>query len=159
MTANTVLIITDDVADAKLLQDTLATARDGPFITEWMRHLSGAITRLDRRGVDIILADLFLPDSHGLETFDVLFKLVPPIPIMTFCNEENEALAIEAVQRGAQGFLSKGYFQNSLVPQALRNIIQRKKVEEALFMERERSHVTLESIGDGVLRTCSVSFQ
>jgi diguanylate cyclase (GGDEF)-like protein/PAS domain S-box-containing protein len=153
MTANTVLIITDDAADAKLLEKTLATARDGPFITEWFRHLSGIETRMATRGVDIILVDFFLPDSHGLETFDVLFKLVPAIPIMMLCGEENEHLAIEAVQRGAQGFLSKGHFKNTLVPQALRNLIQRKKVEEALFVERERSRVTLESIGDGVLST------
>lgn len=153
MTANTVLIVTDDVADAKLLEKTLATARDGPFITEWFRHLSEIETRLAKRDIDIILVDFFLPDSHGLETFNVLFKLVPAVPIMTLCDEENEHLAIEAVQRGAQGFLSKGHFQSSLVPQALRNIIQRKQVEEALFVERERSRVTLESIGDGVLST------
>jgi diguanylate cyclase (GGDEF)-like protein/PAS domain S-box-containing protein len=153
MAANTVLIVSDDAADAKLLEDTLATVRDGPFVTEWVRHLSDAVNRLDKHGVDIILVDLFLPDSHGLATFDVLFKVSPPIPIMTLCNEEYEPLAMEAVQRGAQGFLSKGHFQNSLVPQALRNIIQRKKVEEALFVERERSRVPLESIGDGVLST------
>ncbi|KIF83551.1 diguanylate cyclase [Noviherbaspirillum autotrophicum] len=153
MVANTVLIISNDAAEAKLLKDTLATARDGPFVTEWVGHLSDAISRLERRGIDIILASLFLPDSHGLDTFDVLFKLVPPIPIMMLSDEEHEALAIEAVQHGAQGFLSKGHYQNSLVPQALRNIIQRKKVEEALFVERERSRVTLESIGDGVLST------
>ncbi|WP_136414592.1 EAL domain-containing protein [Herbaspirillum sp. ST 5-3] len=153
MTGNMVLIVTDDVADAKLLEETLATARDGPFMTGWVRRLSDAASRLERRGVNIILTDLFLPDSHGLETFDALFKLVPFIPIMMLCDEQNEHLAIEAVQRGAQGFLSKGHFKNSLVPQALRNIIQRKKVEEALFVERERSRVTLESIGDGVLST------
>jgi diguanylate cyclase (GGDEF)-like protein/PAS domain S-box-containing protein len=153
MTVNTVLIITDNVADAKILEDTLATARDGPFITEWVRHLSDALPRLDGYGIDIILVDLFLPDSHGLTTFDVLFKQASPIPIMTLCDEENEAVAIEAVQRGAQGFLSKGYFQNYLVPQALRNIIHRKQVEDTLFVERERSRVTLESIGDGVLST------
>lgn len=161
MTANTVLIITDNDADAKVLEDTLATARDGPFITEWVRHLSNAMIRLDKRGVDIILTDFFLPDSHGLGTFDARFKLAPPIPIMMLCSEENEVLAIEAVQRGVQGFLSKGHFQNSLVPQALRNVIQRKKVEEALFLERERSRVTLESIGDGVLSTdvaCNVTY-
>jgi len=153
MSANTVLIVTNDVADAKLLKETLAAARDGAFITEWVRHLSEVVNRLDRRGVDIILVDLCLSDSQGPGTFDVLFELVPAIPIMTLCDEENEYLAIEAVQRGAQGFLSKGHFPNSLVPQAIRNIIQRKKVEEALFVERERSRVTLESIGDGVLST------
>jgi diguanylate cyclase (GGDEF)-like protein/PAS domain S-box-containing protein len=153
MTANTVLIVTDDFADAKLLKETLASARDGPFIAEWVRDLSGLVSRLDHPRIDIILIDFFLPDSQGLETFDVLFKLVPTIPIMTLCSEANEHLAIEAVQRGAQGFLSKGHFQSSLVPQALRSIIHRKKVEEALFVERERSRVTLESIGDGVLST------
>jgi CheY-like chemotaxis protein len=99
MAANTVLIVSDDAADAKLLEDTLATARDGPFVTEWVRHLSDAVNRLGKHGVDIILVDLFLPDSHGLATFDVLFKVGPPIPIMTLCNEEYEPLAMEAVPR------------------------------------------------------------
>jgi len=161
MSANTVLIITADTADAKMLEDTLATARDGPFITESVHQLSEAINRLEKGGVDIILVDLLLRDSAGIDTFDVLFKLVPPIPIMTICDEAHEALAIEAVQRGAQGFLSKGHFRSSLVPQALRNIIQRKKVEEELYVEKERARVTLESIGDGVLSTdtaCNITY-
>jgi len=161
MSANTVLIITADRADAKMLEDTLATARDGPFITESVDQLSEAIARLEKGGVDIILVDLLLRDSAGIDTFDVLFKLVPPIPIMTICDEAHESVAIEAVQRGAQGFLSKGHFHNSLIPQALRNIIQRKKVEEELFVEKERARVTLESIGDGVLSTdtvCNITY-
>lgn len=149
----TVLIITDDVADAKLLEETLAKAKDGPFHTECVRDLSVALERLRKGGVDIVLVDLFLSDSQGVETFDALFDLVPPVPIMTICGAENEDAAIEAIQRGAQGYLSKGYFHNSLIPQALRGIIQRKKVEEALFVEKERARVTLESIGDGVLST------
>lgn len=161
MAAHKVLIITDDTNDAKLLAETLATARDGPFVTEWVRQLSDGVTYLERRGIDIILVDLFLPDSSGIQTFDALFKLTPPIPIMTICFEADEALAIEAVQRGAQGYLSKGHFQNWLVPQALRNVIQRKKVEEELFVEKERARVTLESIGDGVLSTdtaCNITY-
>lgn len=161
MATHTVLIVTDDAKDAKLLEDTLATARDGPFITEWVRYLSDAITRLERRGIDITLVDLFVADSSGIQTFDALFNLTPRIPIMTICDEADEALAIEAVQRGAQGFLSKGHFQNWLVPQALRNVIHRKKVEEELFVEKERARVTLESIGDGVLSTdteCNVTY-
>jgi len=161
MTANTVLIITGDIADAKLIQATLTTARDGPFNTEWVVDLSAGLPRLRQGGVDIVLVDLFLRDSDGVETFDALFKLVPPTPIMVLCNEENENVAVEAVQRGAQGYLSKGYFPNALIPQALRSIIQRKKVEEALFVEKERARVTLESIGDGVLSTdvsCNITY-
>ncbi|MGE5651407.1 MAG: putative bifunctional diguanylate cyclase/phosphodiesterase [Bacillota bacterium] len=151
--SNTVLIVTDHANDAKLLEDTLGTAKDGPFAVEWVRRLTEALERLKQNGVDIVLVDLFLPDSQGIVTFDALFKLVPPIPIMTLSDEVEESLSIEAVNRGAQGYLSKGHFQNNLVPQALRNIIQRKSVEEALFIEKERARVTLESIGDGILST------
>lgn len=161
MTSNTVLIITGNAADAKLIQETLATARDGPFNTEWAVNLSMGLSCLRKGGIDIVLADLFLSDSQGIETFDALFHLVPPIPIMVLCDEKNEPTAIEAVQRGAQGYLSKGYFPNALVPQALRSIIQRKQIEEALFVEKERARVTLESIGDGVLSTddaCNITY-
>ncbi|HYD95330.1 MAG TPA: EAL domain-containing protein [Noviherbaspirillum sp.] len=161
MTANTVLIVTDDTADAKLLRETLATARDGPFAIEWSRTLAHALSRLQCGGIDIVLLDPCLPDSQGLGAFDTLFKLMPSMPIMTLCDEDGEDFAVEAVQRGAQGFLSKGYFQNALVPQALRNVIQRKRVEEALFVERERARVTLESIGDAVLSTdvaCNITY-
>lgn len=151
--SNTVLIITSDRNDAQILHDTLGTAKDGPFDVEWVQELHEGIERLKQGGIDIILADFFLPDSQGIETFDVLFKLVPQVPIMVLSDDVQENLSIQAVERGAQGFLSKGHFPNTLVPQALRNIVQRKCVEEALFVERERSRVTLESIGDGILST------
>lgn len=150
---NTVLILTGNVDDAKILDNALATAKDGPFAVEWVQSLADGLARLRQGSIDIILADFFLADSQGIATFDELFKFTPPFPIMMLSNDEEEGLAVEAVQRGAQGFLTKGQFHNSLVPQALRNIIQRKRVEEALFVEKERARVTLESIGDGVLST------
>lgn len=151
--SNTVLIISDDADDATILMETLATAKDGPFIVEWLRRLSDGMERLKQPGIDLLLVDLFLPDSHGLATFDSLFQSSPGIPIMTLSDAEGEQLSIEAVERGAQGYLSKGHFPNTLVPQALRNVIQRKAVEEALYVEKERARVTLESIGDGILST------
>ncbi|OWW18459.1 diguanylate cyclase [Noviherbaspirillum denitrificans] len=161
MPANTVLVITGEAADANLIRASLAAARDGPFATEWTPDLSTGLSRLRTGGVDIVLVNLFLPDSSGAETFDALFSLVPSTPIMVLCDEENEPAAIETVQRGAQGYLSKGFFPNALIPQALRSIIQRKKVEEALYLEKERARVTLECIGDGVLSTdvsCKVTY-
>jgi diguanylate cyclase (GGDEF)-like protein/PAS domain S-box-containing protein len=116
---------------------------------------------LNKGGIDIVLVDLFLENSKGIETFDALFNLIPSIPIIALCSKKNEAAGIEAVNHGAQGYLSKGYFSNALIPQALRSIIQRKKIEETLFIERERTRVTLESIGDGVLSTdvaCNITY-
>jgi diguanylate cyclase (GGDEF)-like protein/PAS domain S-box-containing protein len=61
--------------------------------------------------------------------------------------------AIEAIQRGAQGYLSKGHIMRELVPQALHNIIRRKVVEEALYLEKTRAEITLNSISDAVIST------
>ena len=78
--SNTVLIITGDAHDAAILHDTLAMARDGPFVVESRKTLSEGVARLKQGGIDIILVDLFLADSQGIETFDTLFKLLPLVP-------------------------------------------------------------------------------
>lgn len=159
--ANRVLIVTGNAADAQTLEDVLAKAKDGPFVIEWVTQLAAALTRLDAGDIDAILVDLELADSQGIATFDKLFAGAPHMPIMTLCAEDEETLAIEAVARGAQGYLSKGHFGSYLVPQSLRNIIQRKAVEEISFQEKARAEITLNSISDAVIGTdmnCHVDY-
>lgn len=151
-----VLIVSNHVEDAQALQSILPKTKDGPFNIEWVRHLHKAIARLsneDGPNIDIVLLDLFLPDSRGIDTFHALFAATPAVPIVSLVSQDNVELAREAVQSGAQGYLLKGYFHNALVPQALSTIIQRKLVEEALFVEKERATVTLNSIADAVIST------
>ena len=150
---NRVLIVTADPADAKTLESVLHKAKGVPFDVEWVTQLSDALDRLRAGGIDAILADLSLPDSQGIETFDQLFAVTPQTPILALSAEEDEALVTEAVQRGAQGSLSKGHFGSALVPQSLRNIIQRKAVEESLYIETTRAEITLNSISDAVIST------
>jgi diguanylate cyclase (GGDEF)-like protein/PAS domain S-box-containing protein len=95
---------------------------------------------------------LSLPDSQGIETFDKLFSAAPDVPILVLGNG-NEALAKEAVGRGAQDYLLAGHIDSYSLPRALRNAIERKAVEDALYVEKERAVVTLNSIGDAVLCT------
>ena len=150
---NTVQILTTDEVDAKELKHFLAEARDGPFTIVHTTSLADGLRQLATQTINITLVDLNLQDSQGLATFDDLFAAVPDIPIMILAAEDEEAQAIEAVQRGAQGYLSKGSLGLALVPQALRNIIHRKAVEAALYVEKERGRVILESIGEGVMST------
>lgn len=150
---NRVLVVTPDPDDARTLERVLGKAKDGPFAIEWVARLSDALERLRAGGIDAILADLSLPDSQGIGTFDQLFAVTPQTPILTLSAAEDDALATEAVQRGAQGALSKGHFGSSLVPQSLRNIIQRKAVEESLYLEKTRAEITLNSISDAVIGT------
>jgi len=151
--ANRILILTNNSIDASIIEDVLATARDGPFETERLTQLSSALARLRAGGINAILADLSLSDSNGLATFDQLFAAAPHIPILTLSAKEEEAEAIEAVQRGSQGYLSKGYFGCSLVPQSLRSIIQRMALERDLYKEKARAEIALNAIGDAVICT------
>ncbi|WAC43432.1 EAL domain-containing protein [Pseudomonas sp. SL4(2022)] len=153
---NRILIITSNSHDAATLEEALQRAQDGPFSIEWVTRLSIAMERLRADNavtIDAILVDLHLPDSQGLATFTALFALVPGIPIMTLSELDADQQTSEAIRQGAQGCLYKDYFNNALVPQALRNIILRKAVEEALFVEKTRLAITLNSISDAVIGT------
>ena len=153
MMKSQVLILTRCHVDADILFSVLGKTRDGPFVAVWLTHLAAGLQRLEAGDIDLILVDLTLADSSGINTFRQLYTLAPHIPILVLSAQEEEAAAMEAVQGGAQGYLSKGYFSNNLIPQSLRSVIQRKKIEELLFKERSRAEITLNSISDAVICT------
>jgi diguanylate cyclase (GGDEF)-like protein/PAS domain S-box-containing protein len=103
--------------------------------------------------VAAIVLDLFLPDSSGIETFDKLLLAARQIPILVLTNSHGEALAKLAVQRGAQDYLLKERIDSYLLPKTLDSMIKRAAKAEALFEEKERAQVTLNSIGDAVVST------
>jgi diguanylate cyclase (GGDEF)-like protein/PAS domain S-box-containing protein len=149
--ANRILIISSGPGDVDTLRQALGNASDGPFIVEDASTLAGGLHRIAQGGIDAILLDLHLPDCAGLESFDRVRVAARHLPILTLCGLEEEDVAREAVQRGAQGWLSKGYFDNNLVPQSLRNVIERMKVEQKLFAVQARAQITLNSIADAVV--------
>jgi diguanylate cyclase (GGDEF)-like protein/PAS domain S-box-containing protein len=149
--ANRVLIISSSANDIRTLEHALDNAFDGPFDVESVDSLADGRSRVSRGGIDAILLDLALPDCKGLVCFDQIYELAPRTPILTLCGLDDEGDAKEAVQRGAQGWLTRGYFDNSLVPQSLRNIIERMKVEQGLYIAQARAEITLNSIGDAVI--------
>lgn len=149
--ANRILIISADPVDVRSLHHALNNASDGPFLVESAATLASGLRRIVQGGIDAVLLDCHLPDSDGLAGFERVYAAARHTPIMTLCAPADEHQAREAVQRGAQGWLSKGCFDNSLVPQSLRNVIERMKVEQALFAVQARAQITLNSIGDAVV--------
>ena len=147
-----ILLIENAPAAADKIRAALDVAGSGSFEVEWVRQLSEGLERLSKKGIDAVLLELSLPDNQGLDRFDKLFAAAPDIPILVLGNG-NEALAKEAVGRGAQDYLLAGHIDSYSLPRALHNAIERKAVEDALFVEKERAVVTLNSIGDAVLCT------
>src|SRR5882724_12310438 len=104
----------------------------GSFDVQWVQLLSDGLERLSKRGIAAVLLELCLPDSEGIKTFDKLFTAAPDVPILILGGNANEALAKEAVGRGAQDYLLPGHLDSYSLPRAQRNAIERKAVEDAL---------------------------
>jgi diguanylate cyclase (GGDEF)-like protein/PAS domain S-box-containing protein len=148
-----ILLIESDAAAADAICAALAAAGSGSFYVERVCQLSEGLERLSKRGIAAVLLALSLPDSQGIGTFDKVFSAAPDVPILILGGNVPEALAKEAVRRGAQDYLLPDHLDSYSLPRALRNGIERKIVEDALYVEKERAVVTLNSIGDAVLCT------
>jgi diguanylate cyclase (GGDEF)-like protein/PAS domain S-box-containing protein len=157
-----ILLVQEDHADAKAISDALANSQDSLFQVDWVQRCAEGVLRLTeyvrhltagKRELDAVLLDLSLPDCDGIETFDQLFALAPYVPILVLTAPQDEATAKLAVQRGAQDYLLKDRLDDYLLPKVLRGMIERAVNTEALFDEKERAQVTLNSIGDAVMST------
>jgi len=146
-----ILLIQDDIGNAKVILEALGSSNDESFEVQWVRTCADGLERLV--GVAAILLDLFLPDSSGIETFDRMFKAAPRIPILILTNPRYEETAKLAVMCGAQDYLFKARLDAYLLPKALGSMIERAVIADALADEKERAQVTLNSIGDAVVST------
>jgi diguanylate cyclase (GGDEF)-like protein/PAS domain S-box-containing protein len=107
----------------------------------------------NRSGIAAVLVDLVLPDSSGIQTFDQLFLAAPQIPMLVLCDSHNEEIGKLAVKHGAQDYLLKARLDTYLLPKTVGSMIERAANAEALFEEKERAEITLNSIGDAVMST------
>ncbi len=133
----TVLLIEDSPGDARLIIELLGEADGGDFHVCHADCLSAGLRRLtggSEEGIDVILLDLTLPDSIGLDTFASVYAQASWLPIVVLTGLEDEELAARAIRAGAQDYLGKGEMGTSLLARSLRYAIERKRAEE----ERER---------------------
>ncbi|MBU4499430.1 MAG: PAS domain S-box protein, partial [Gammaproteobacteria bacterium] len=134
----TVLLIEDDSADARLIQDALAGTGNNLFHVEWVSRLADALERLGSERFEVVLLDLSLPDSQGLEAFDQVFQAAPDSLILVLSGLTDEETALQAMQRGAHDYFSKGHVDAHWLPRALRYVIDRKTAQGALQSSEER---------------------
>jgi diguanylate cyclase (GGDEF)-like protein/PAS domain S-box-containing protein len=145
------LLIEGDPADAtKVLR---ALTRPGEPHVECVQSLADGLRRLEQPGVVAILLNLFLPDSKGIETFDKVLAAARHIPILVLCGADNEHIGRLAVEHGADDFLPNDHFDSYSLTRAVRSMLERSRRDDAVFVEKERAQITLNSIGDGVLST------
>ena len=127
-----ILLIEDNPGDARLLQELLKDVISLQFQMEQIDCLSRGIQRLNEQAFDVILLDLSLPDSQGLETFVQLQRQVRDVPIVVITGLNDETLAVRAVQEGAQDYLVKGQVSSDVLARSIRYAIERKRTDQKI---------------------------
>jgi len=115
--------------------------------------MGDAETYLAEHAVDIILADLGLPDTQGLESVRRTHAAAPHVPMVVLSGQDDVSIALQALKEGAQDYLIKGQIEPRELLRALRYAVERKIIEETLYTEKEFAEVTLDCIGDAVICT------
>jgi diguanylate cyclase (GGDEF)-like protein/PAS domain S-box-containing protein len=143
------LCIGCDAGDGASIVEALAG--DGASRVECVATVFEALDRLQQPGVTAIL--LNVSGSGGITAFDIVAAAAGQIPILALCAVDDEGSGRLAVERGADDFLLADHFDRYSLTRAVRSLREHCAVDDALFVEKERAEVTLNSIGDAVLST------
>ncbi|MDD2989532.1 MAG: EAL domain-containing protein [Zoogloea sp.] len=145
-----VLLVEDNPGDARLIQEMLADS-DGDSFRLWRAdRLSAGLDMLSSGDIGVVLLDLSLPDSLGIETFCTMFAHAPQVPIIVLTGTDDEVMALHAVKTGAQDYLVKGEVNSNLLLRAMRYAMERKEAERALRESEERYALAAAGANDGL---------
>ncbi len=145
-----VLLIENNATDALVACDELAHATDVAFVVEQAARLQTALALLAGAAFDVALLDLSLPDCDGLDTFLRLRAAAPELPVVVLSHRADEALALQAVQAGAQDYLVKGGAEGLLV-RAIRYAVERAHAALALHTSELRLAGVVDSAMDAII--------
>jgi two-component system, cell cycle sensor histidine kinase and response regulator CckA len=145
-----ILLVEDNPGDARLVREML---RDTPEMElHIVDRLSLAVDHLVSQETDIVLLDLGLPDSRGLDSLQAVYRAVPHVPIVVLTGQDDETTAMAAIRLGAQEYLSKSVMLGSMLARTLRFSFERKQAENSLRESEAKYRRLNESLMDGFVR-------
>ncbi len=131
-----VLLIEDNPGDARLVEKYLLESEAAEFVVEHVERLALGLQRIDAQGFDVVLTDLNLPDSVGLETFEAIHAHARELPVVILSGYEDEDAALKAVRAGAQEYVVKGSLKPEYLSRTIRHAIARHRQLLAGLIER-----------------------
>lgn len=145
-----ILLIEDNPPDARMVELCLPPAE---FAVTTCDRLQTALASIARSQYDLILSDLSLPDSSGMDTVRSLLDLQPPLPLVVMTGLDDEKTALQALQAGAQDYLVKEHNNEEILPRALRYAKERHQNHLALSLEIEQHQLAaqrFQTLFDGI---------
>lgn len=135
-----ILLVEDNPGDARLLRESLREVEDAQFELAHVDRLDAAFQHLLTAEADVVLLDLSLPDSTGIDTIRRLHLHAPQLPIVVLTGMKDENQGVRAVQEGAQDYLVKGFADGNLLRRAMRYAIERHRILGELESARRQEH-------------------
>ncbi|GEO81018.1 diguanylate cyclase domain-containing protein [Pararhodospirillum oryzae] len=129
-----VLLIEDNLGDSRLIEIHLAEQTGYLFRVTVRPTLDEGLRTLGEGGIDVVLLDLSLPDSQGLETLRVVLEQAGETPVVVLSGLDDVALTVRAVQNGAQDYLVKGRGDGEVIRRAILHAIERQRFRSQLLM-------------------------
>jgi len=144
-----ILVIEDNPGDLRLIETYLA---EGGFRRKAATagRLEDGLAAIAGGGFDVVLLDLSLPDSTGFETFEHLREADPRVPVIVLTGLDDEDLAIQMMQSGAQDYLIKGTLDAHLLRRSIRYAVERASADAALRQSEEKYRNLVENLS-GIL--------
>ena len=141
MTHIRVLLIEDNRIEARRTESWLTANQEVAFDVEWVERLESGLQRLARGGIDVVLLDLNLPDSRGLETFAALHERAPGVPVVVLTGEQDESMGILAVQQGAEDYQAKQHVDAGALARIVRFAVVRHQAQMEQLKKAQRGSI------------------
>jgi diguanylate cyclase (GGDEF)-like protein/PAS domain S-box-containing protein len=127
-----ILLVEDEPGDASLVRQALRASSDMRFEIDWVTTLAEARQRLQQNPPDVLLLDLSLPDSSGLDTIHAGRQAADMLPLIVLTGHDDTDFALRTLTLGAQDYLIKGRFDSDSLVRAIRYAISRVRLEQSL---------------------------
>lgn len=146
-----VLFIEDNPGDARLVKEELRSVHSQTEIQlEWTDCLQKGLQHLQTNDIKVVLLDLSLPDSDGIETLQRVLAHASHIPVIVMTGQADEQVGIKALQTGAQDYLIKGQVDGRLLIRVIQYAIERKQAQAIVAATQKRFRALIEHAPDGI---------
>jgi PAS domain S-box-containing protein len=145
-----ILLVEAHRTEALIAGSALAQLLDGDFALTHVERLADAFNRIEAEKFDVVLLDLMLPDSNGLDTFLRLRRQEPRLPVLVITGPEDQGAGIKAVHEGAQDYLIRNQLDPYILARAIRYAVERYHIAAALRESEERLHTVTDTANVGL---------
>jgi sigma-B regulation protein RsbU (phosphoserine phosphatase) len=148
-----ILLVEDNPVDVFFLRTVLGKVTGTHFQLETAPNLAAGIERLAAADIDLVILDLTLPDSTGLDTLKGIKSHARDMPIIILSGVDDETLAVNAVHAGAEDYLVKGQVDSQLITRAIFYAIERTDARKAVIKAEEKFRSIFENSVSGIFQT------